>query len=59
VSSGLYEQDEAHLKAYVAASRDQKTFDAYLEGHARAGEDAYRERIGAKALSGLTTGLAA
>ena len=24
-SAGLYEQDEAHLKAYVAASRDQKT----------------------------------
>ncbi len=47
-SAGLYEQDEAHLKAYVAASRDQKTFDAYLDSHARAGEDAYRERIGAQ-----------
>src|SRR5882724_6392751 len=28
-SSGLYEQDEAYLSAYVAASRDQASFDAY------------------------------
>jgi glutaconate CoA-transferase subunit A len=58
-SAGLYEQDEAHLKAYVAASRDQKTFDTYLDSHVRVGEDAYRERIGVKALTGLTTGLVA
>ena len=55
-SPGLYGQDEQHLKAYVAASRDQAAFDAYLGEHARGGEDAYRERIGAKALAGLTTG---
>lgn len=55
-SPGLYDQDERHLKAYVAASRDQADFDAYLASHARGGEDAYRERIGAKALAGLTSG---
>lgn len=55
-SPGLYDQDEAHLKAYVAASRDQKSFDAYLNTHARGGEAAYRERIGAAALAGLTAG---
>jgi glutaconate CoA-transferase subunit A len=58
-SAGLYEQDEAHLKAYVAASRDQETFNAYLDSHARAGEEAYAERLGAKALAGLTMGMAA
>ena len=55
-SPGLYDQDERHLKSYVAASRDQATFDAYLASHARGGEDAYRERIGSKALAGLTSG---
>ena len=29
-SSGLYEQDEAYLAAYVAASRDQASFDAKI-----------------------------
>ena len=58
-SAGLYEQDEAHLKAYVGASRDQKSFDAYLDGHARAGEESYRDRIGATALAGLISGMAA
>ena len=57
-SSGLYEQDEAHLRAYVAASRDQAAFDAYLTDHVRGGEDGYRDRIGAKALAGLTAGSA-
>lgn len=56
-SPGLYAQDENHLKTYVAASRDQASFDAYLASHVRgAGEDAYRERIGAAALAGLTAG---
>jgi glutaconate CoA-transferase, subunit A len=57
-SSGLYEQDEAHLAAYVAASRDQASFDAYLASHVRgvAGEDAYLERIGAPALARLSSG---
>jgi len=56
-SPGLYAQDENHLKAYVATSRDQASFDAYLASHVRgAGEDAYRERIGATALAGLTAG---
>lgn len=55
-SPGLYDQDEHHLKAYVAASRDQAAFDAYLTRHVRDGEDAYRERIGAEALADLTSG---
>jgi len=58
-SPGLYAQDELHLKAYVAASRDQAAFDAYLTQHAHGGEDAYRDRVGAKALAGLTAGGAA
>jgi glutaconate CoA-transferase subunit A len=55
-SPGLYDQDEAHLKTYVAASRDQASFDAYLGSHVRGGETAYREKIGATALAGLTAG---
>jgi DNA-binding transcriptional regulator YhcF (GntR family) len=42
-SPGLSAQDEDHIKAYVTASRDQASFDAYLASHVRgAGEDAYR-----------------
>jgi len=56
-SPGLYDQDEQHLRAYVAASRDQGAFDAYLASDVRAGdEDRYRDRIGATALAGLTSG---
>ena len=58
-SPGLYDQDERHLKAYVTASRDQAAFDAYLADHVRGGgEDVYRDRIGARALAGLTSGTA-
>jgi glutaconate CoA-transferase subunit A len=57
-SSGLYEQDDAHLKTYVAASRDQKVFEGYLDDYVRGGEDAYRERIGVQSLARLTTGTA-
>lgn len=57
-SSGLYEQDEAHLKAYVAASRDQKSFDGYLAEHVRGadGEQTYLDRIGAGTLALLSSG---
>lgn len=60
-SPGLYDQDEAHLKAYVAASRDQKSFDSYLDTFVRngGGEPAYRDKIGAQALAALTSGGAA
>lgn len=58
-SPGLYEQHEAHLRSYVTASRDQAAFDAYLAAHARGGETAYRERIGAAALADLTAGRSA
>lgn len=59
-SPGLYDQDEAHLKTYVAASRDQKSFDTYLDTFVRnGGEPAYRDRIGAQALAALTSGGAA
>jgi glutaconate CoA-transferase subunit A len=59
-SPGLYGQDERHLKAYVAASRDDAAFGAYLEDHAGAGgsEEAYRDRIGAGALAALSSGTA-
>jgi glutaconate CoA-transferase subunit A len=59
-SSGLYDQDEQYLKAYVAASRDQTTFDAYLANHVRdmSGEQAYLDRIGAQALARLSSGAA-
>ena len=55
-SSGLYEQDEAYLAAYVAASRDQVTFDAKIAGDARDGEAAYLDRIGARTLAQLSSG---
>jgi glutaconate CoA-transferase subunit A len=55
-SHGLYRQDDAHLEQYIAASRTQATFDAYLASHAKDGEDAYREKIGAAALAELTAG---
>lgn len=56
-SPGLYATDEAHLKAYVAASRDQASFDTYLEASVRHGdEDAYRNRIGAATLAALSAG---
>jgi len=60
-SSGLYEQDEQHLRAYVAASRDQASFDAYLASHVRGAvdENAYLDRIGAQALARLSAGAAA
>jgi glutaconate CoA-transferase subunit A len=60
-SSGLYDQDEQHLKAYVAASRDQASFDTYLANHVRdtSGEQAYLDRIGAQALARLLSGAAA
>jgi glutaconate CoA-transferase subunit A len=60
-SPGLYAQDEKHLKAYVAASRDQRTFDSYLNDFVRAGagEGIYRERIGAEVLAALSAGGAA
>jgi len=60
-SSGLYEQDETHLKAYVAASRDQASFDAYLASYVRdvADEKTYLDRIGAAALAQLSAGAAA
>jgi len=55
-SSGLYEQDEAYLAAYVAASRDQASFDAKIVAQAREGEEAYLERVGAKTLAQLSSG---
>jgi glutaconate CoA-transferase subunit A len=55
-SSGLYEQDEAYLSAYVAASRDQATFDAKIAGDTRDGEAAYLDRIGARTLAQLSSG---
>ncbi|MGD9883231.1 MAG: CoA transferase subunit A [Reyranella sp.] len=60
-SPGLYVQDEKHFAAYIAASRDQTSFDAYLADHARlaGGEAAYLERIGANALAALSAGGAA
>ena len=59
-SPGLYGQDEKHLKTYVAASRDQAAFDAYLADYVRgAGENAYRDRIGAAVLAGLSAGTGA
>jgi glutaconate CoA-transferase subunit A len=59
-SPGLYGQDEKHLKAYVAASRDDASFGAYLKDHAGAGgsEEAYRDRIGAGTLASLSSGAA-
>ena len=60
-SPGLYAQDEAHLRAYVKASRDEDSFTGYLNEHARlaAGEDGYRDRIGAARLAALSAGAAA
>jgi glutaconate CoA-transferase subunit A len=55
-SSGLYGQDETYLAAYVAASRDQASFDAKILAHAREGEDAYLDRIGARTLAQLSSG---
>ncbi|SKA34149.1 glutaconate CoA-transferase subunit A [Enhydrobacter aerosaccus] len=57
-SSGLYEQDEAHLKAYVTASRDQKSFDGYLAEHVHGanGEQTYLDHIGAGTLASLSSG---
>ncbi len=55
-SAGLYGQDEAYLAAYVAASRDQASFDAKIVGHASEGEDAYLDRIGARTLAQLSSG---
>lgn len=55
-SAGLYGQDEAYLAAYVAASRDQASFDAGIVGPAREGEDAYLDRIGARTLAQLSSG---
>jgi glutaconate CoA-transferase subunit A len=55
-SSGLYEQDEAYLSAYVAASRDQATFDAKIRSDAHDGEMAYLDRIGARTLARLSSG---
>lgn len=55
-SSGLYEQDESYLSAYVAASRDQATFDAKITGDAHNGEAAYLDRIGARTLAQLSSG---
>lgn len=59
-SPGLYSQDEKHLKAYVAASRDDASFAAYLKDHAGVGgsEEAYRDRIGAGTLAALSSGSA-
>ena len=60
-SPALYEQDETHLKAYVAASRDQASFEAYLASHVHgaAGEDTYLDCIGAHALARLASGTSA
>ncbi|TWT11457.1 CoA transferase subunit A [Reyranella sp. CPCC 100927] len=57
-SPGLYGQDEAHLKAYVAASRNDTAFDAYLSDFVRGAnsEDAYHSRIGAATLAALSAG---
>jgi glutaconate CoA-transferase subunit A len=57
-SSGLYEQDEAHLAAYVAASRDQKSFDTYLADYVLqcADESAYQDRVGGATLARLASG---
>ena len=59
-SAGLYSQDETHLAAYVAASRDQKSFDAYLADYVRdaGSEEAYLDRVGARALARLSSGAA-
>jgi glutaconate CoA-transferase, subunit A len=59
-SPGLYAQDEKHLKAYVAASRDQAAFDSYLAHYVHGGnEDAYHDRVGAATLAALSAGAAA
>jgi hypothetical protein len=57
-SPGLYEQDEGYLAAYVAASRDQASFDAHLASHVRdiPDEQAYLDRIGARTLAHLSSG---
>jgi len=59
-SPGLYGQDEKHLKTYVAASRDDASFGAYLKDHAGAdgSEEAYRDRIGAGTFAALSAGSA-
>ena len=58
-SSGLYAQDETHLADYVAASRDQASFNAYLASHVRdiPGEEAYLDRVGARTLAQLSSGV--
>ena len=60
-SPGLYDQDEAHLRAYVKASRDEESFAAYLNAHARLsdGEAGYRDKIGAATLAALSSRAAA
>lgn len=57
-SPGLYGQDEAHLKAYVAASRNDATFGAYLKDYVLGAdaESAYHDRIGASTLAHLSAG---
>lgn len=55
-SSGLYAQDETYLTSYVAASRDQASFDAHLLSHVHEGEQAYLDRIGASTLAHLSSG---
>jgi hypothetical protein len=55
-SSGLYGQDEAYLAAYVAASRDQASFDEKIISQARKGESAYLDHIGAGTLARLSSG---
>ena len=55
-SSGLYGQDEAYLAAYVAASRDQASFDEKIVSQAHKGESAYLDHIGAGTLARLSSG---
>lgn len=55
-SSGLYGQDEAYLASYVAASRDQASFDEKIINQAHKGEGAYLDHIGAGTLARLSSG---
>jgi len=56
-SPGLYAQDEIISRPTSRPAATRRRSTAYLASHVRgAGEDAYRERIGATALAGLTAG---
>ncbi len=57
-SAGLYEADEAQLKAYLRASRDPAALEAWLQTHVRGPQtqEDYLETIGAGALATISLG---